>query len=33
VVFDLVVDHGRIIEISLIADPSSIKGLQLSIDD
>lgn len=33
VVFDFVVDHGRIIEISLIADPASIKSLQLSIDD
>ena len=32
VVFDFVVEHDRIIEISLIADPASIKSLHLSID-
>jgi RNA polymerase sigma factor (sigma-70 family) len=31
VVFDFVVERGRIVEISLIADPASIKSLQLSI--
>lgn len=32
VVFDFLVEQGRIIEISLIADPASIEGLRLSID-
>jgi RNA polymerase sigma-70 factor (ECF subfamily) len=33
VVFDFVIDEGRIIEISLIADPERIKALQLSLED
>ena len=31
VVFDFVVDHGRIVEIALIADPASIARVELSI--